>query len=98
MWKYYLENILISVKDSRCDKVHFDCDTYKTRMTIDAGKQLNILNELLCNKSLGLDGLTAEHIKFAHSQLVILLSILVSQKRKNQIDAAERREDKIADC
>ena len=67
-------------------------------MTIDAGEPMNIINELSCNKSLGLDGLTEEHIKFADSQLVILLSILLSQKRKkNQIDAIERREDKVAD-
>ena len=77
-----VENIVNSVKDSRCDTVHFDCVTYKTRMNIDAGELMNIINELSINKSLGLDGLTAEHIKFADSQLVILLSIFRSQKRK----------------
>ena len=82
MWKYYFENIFNSVKDSRCDKVHFGCVTDKTGMNINAGELMNIINELSCNKSLGLDGLTAEHIKFADSQLVILLSILLSQKRK----------------
>ena len=46
-------------------------------MTIDAGELMNIINELSCNKSPGLDGLTAEHIEFADSQL-ILLSIVVS--------------------
>ena len=70
------------MKDSRCDKVHFVCVTYKTGMTIDAGELMNIINELSCNKSLSLDGLTEEHIKFADSQLVILLSILLSHKRK----------------
>ena len=69
------------MKDSRCDKVHFGCVTYKTGMTIDAGELMNIVNELSCNKSLSLDGLTEEHIKFADSQLVILLSILLSHKR-----------------
>ena len=44
-------------------------------MTIDAGELTNIINELSCNKSPGLGGLTAEHIKFADSQLVVLLSI-----------------------
>ena len=46
-------------------------------MTIDAGELINI-DELSCNKSSGLDGLTAEHIKFADSQLVVLLTNLVS--------------------
>ena len=39
---------------------------------------MNIINKLSCNKSPGLDGLTAEHIQFADSQLMVLLSILVS--------------------
>ena len=39
---------------------------------------MNSINKLSCNKSPGLDGLTAEHIGFADSQLVVLLSILVS--------------------
>ena len=67
-----------SVKDSGSNNIHFDCITYNTGMTIDAGELMNIINELSCNKSPGLDGLTAEHIKFSDSQLVILLSILVS--------------------
>ena len=78
MCKYHYENIFNSVEDSRCDKVHFDCVTYNTGKTIDAGELMNIINELSCNKSPGLYGLTAEHIKFADSQLVVLLSILVS--------------------
>ena len=47
-------------------------------MNIDTGELMNIINELSCNKSPGLDGLTAEHIKFADSQLLILLPIVVS--------------------
>ena len=62
-------------------------------MTIDAGELMNIINELSCNKSLGLDGLTEEHIKFADSQLVILLSILQSQKRK-KIKLMQLKEEK----
>ena len=77
LWKYHYENIFNSVKDSRCDKVHFDCVTCNTGMTIDAGELMNFIDELSCNKSPSLDGLTAEHIKFADSQLVVLLSILL---------------------
>ena len=39
---------------------------------------MNSINKLSCNKSPGLDGLTAEHIQFADSELVVLSSILVS--------------------
>ena len=62
-------NMFTSVKDSRCDKGHFDRVSYNTGMTIDAGELMNIIIELSHNTSQGLDGLTAEHIKFADSQL-----------------------------
>ena len=39
---------------------------------------MNSINTLSCNMSPGLDGLTAEHIQFADSELVVLSSILVS--------------------
>ena len=38
----------------------------------------SIINDLSYNKSPGLDGLTAEHIKYADHQLLVLLSALVS--------------------
>ena len=47
-------------------------------MTIDADRMISIINDLSCNKSPGLDGLTAEHMKYADSQLLVLLSALVS--------------------
>ena len=64
-------------------------------MTIDAGELMNIINELSCNKSLGLDGLSAEHIKFADSQLMILLSILLSQKRKIKLMQLKEENTKL---
>ena len=47
-------------------------------MTIGAGELMNSINELSCNKSPGLDGHTAEYIKFTDSQLVVLLFIFLS--------------------
>ena len=47
-------------------------------MTVDAGEMTSIINDLSCNKSPGLDGLTAEHMKYVDSQLLVLLSALVS--------------------
>ena len=49
-------------------------------MTIDAGEITNrpIINDWFFNKSPGLDGLTAEHMKYADSKLLVLLSALVS--------------------
>ena len=38
----------------------------------------DIIKDLACNKSPGLDGISSEHIKFAGQQLPVLLSILMS--------------------
>ena len=40
------------------------------------GEITEIINDLPCNKSPGLDGHTSEHLKYASSQLSVLLSIL----------------------
>ena len=42
------------------------------------GEITEIINDLPCNKSPGLDGHTSEHLKYASSQLSVLLSILMS--------------------
>ena len=47
-------------------------------MTVDAGEMTSIINDLSSNKSPGLDDLTAEHMKYADSELLVLLSALVS--------------------
>ena len=47
-------------------------------MTIEAGEMTSIINDLSCNKSPGLDSVTAEHMKYADSKLLVLLSVLVS--------------------
>ena len=82
MWKHHYENICNSIQDSRCDKAYIDlCQDnvdFNNDMTIDAGEMTSIINDLSCNNSPGLDGLTAEHMKNADSQLLVLLSALVS--------------------
>lgn len=56
-----------SVKDSGCDKAGFDwCQEHialNTGMHIYVGDMVSIVNDVSCNKSPGLDCLTAEHIK-----------------------------------
>ena len=81
MWKHHYENIFNTVQDSG-DKAYIDlCQDdidFNTDMTVDAGEMTIIINDLSCNESPGLDGLTAEHMKYADSQLLVLLSVLVS--------------------
>ena len=47
-------------------------------MYVNPGEITEIINDLPCNKSPGLDGHTSEHLKYASSQLSVLLSILMS--------------------
>ena len=47
-------------------------------MTVDLFEMKAVIDDLASNKSPGLDGLSAEHFKFAHSRLLALMSTLVS--------------------
>ena len=47
-------------------------------MTVDRFEIKAVIDDLASNKSPGLDGLSAEHFKFAHSILSELMSTLVS--------------------
>ena len=47
-------------------------------MTVDLFEMKAVIDDLACNKSPGLDGLSSEHFKFAHSRLPALLSTLVT--------------------
>ena len=57
-----------------CD-AHYEFDR---SMSVSPGEITEIINALPCNKSPGLDGLTSEHVKYASSQLSVLLSIPMS--------------------
>ena len=45
-------------------------------MIVTSNEIEEIIKDLACNKSPGLDGIRSEHIKFAGQQLPVLLSIL----------------------
>ena len=47
-------------------------------MSVTPSEITEIINDLPCNKSPGLDGLTSEHLKYASRLLSVLLSILMS--------------------
>ena len=47
-------------------------------MTVDLFEMKAVIDDLASNKSPGLDGLSAEHFKFAHPRLLALMSTLVS--------------------
>ena len=67
---------------SNCSELHAElCDAhyeFDRSMYVSPSEITQIINDLPCNKSPGLDGLTSEHLKYASSQLSMLLSILMS--------------------
>ena len=73
MWKQHYAAIFNSVEKSSCDQAHSDfCNTniaFESGMTVDRFEMKAVIYDLASNKSPGLDGLSAEHFKFAHSIL-----------------------------
>ena len=71
-----------AVNRSNCSELHAElCDAhyeFDRSMYVSPGEITEIINDLPCNKSPGLDGHTSEHLKYASSQLSVLLSILMS--------------------
>ena len=82
MWKQHYAAIFNSVEKSSCDQAHSGfCNTniaFDSGMTVDRFEMKAVIDDLASNKSPGLDGLSAEHFKFAHSILSELMSTLVS--------------------
>ena len=82
MWKEHYATIFNSVENSSCDQAHSDLFNtniaFDNGMTVDLFEMKAVIDDLACNKSPGLDGLSSEHFKFAHSRLPALLSTLVT--------------------
>ena len=82
MWKQHYAAIFNSVENSSCDQAHSDfCNTniaFDNDMTIDLFEMKAVIDDLASNKSPGLDGLSAEHFKWALSRLLALMSMPVS--------------------
>ena len=80
MWKQHYATIFNSVENSSCDQAHSDFFNtniaFDNGMTVDLFEMKAVIDDLACNKSPGLDGLSSEHFKFAHSRLPGLLSTL----------------------
>ena len=84
MWKEHCSSIFNAFKGSNCTELHAElCDAhyvFDRSMSVSPSKIMEIINDLPCNKSPGLDDLTSEHLKYASSQLSVLLSILGPKK------------------
>ena len=82
MWQEHYSNIFNSVKGSSCEDIHaamcMELIVFDRDMIVSSSEIEDIIADMSCNKSPGLDGLTSEHMKFANSKLPVLLSIRMS--------------------
>ena len=69
MWKHHYSTISNSVSNSCCDKAHdYILNTnivFDNELNVNVDERKTIVNDLACNKSSGLDSVSAEHIQFA---------------------------------
>ena len=66
MWKEHYSSIFNAVNRSNCSELHAElCDAhyeFDRSMYVSPGEITEIINDLPCNKSPGLDGHTSEHL------------------------------------
>ena len=82
MWQEHYSHNFNMVSESNCKSLHADLckedSLFDNDMIVTASEIEEIIKDLACNKSPGLDGISSEYIKFAGHQLLVLLSILMS--------------------
>ena len=80
MWKCHYKSLLNSVQSGKSkNSVMLDVNKQiKSSITITPFDILDALRNIKCSKSSGIDGISAEHIVFAHSRIHVLLSLLFS--------------------
>ena len=80
MWKCHYKSLLNSVQSGNSkNSVMLDVNKQiKNSITITPSDILDALKNIKCGKSSGIDGISAEHLVFAHSRIHVLLSLLFS--------------------
>ena len=83
MWKHHYSTIFNRVPNSCCAKAHDDIFNntnivFDNEINVNVEEMKTIVNGLACNKSPGLDGVSAEHMKFAGHKLCVLMSMVIS--------------------
>ena len=83
MWKHHYSTIFNSVPNSCCAKAHDDIFNntnivFDNEINVNVEEMKTIVNGFACYKSPGLDGVSAEHMKFAGPKLCVLMSMVIS--------------------
>ena len=82
MWQSHFEQVFNTVKESNCQGLHAELQSadlvFCQDMVVNGNEILDILKCIPNGKAAGLDGLSAEHIKYAGQVLPVMLSLFVS--------------------
>ena len=75
LWRKHYYEIFNSLQSSSLEGVYFDdAGTPFEDMQVTLEEVESAINDLQCNKSCGLDGISAEHLKYASARLLPMLS------------------------
>ena len=83
MWYEHCSSIFDMVPGSSCNDLLGDlcgehCEFDGNNMIVLPSEMVEMIMDLACNKSPGLDGLNSEHMQLSSVQLPVLISILIS--------------------
>ena len=75
MWKSHYVELFNCLKDTSSSKSTKYSAEYSNDMIVNCEEISKVINGLDCNKSCGLDGIYAEHLKHASSRVSVLLAL-----------------------
>ena len=78
LWKNHFQNIFNCLKTERPDQLSFNLNNQINELTVNANTVKDAIEDLGLNKSCGLDGITAEHLKYASERLPYLLGLCIT--------------------
>ena len=78
LWKKHFYEIFNCLKSKQLDSESYDSDQSINNITVNASMVADAIKQLSLNKSCGLDGITAEHLKYASGKLPYLLSLCIT--------------------
>ena len=78
LWKKHFHDIFNCVKSSKESVASFNLNTPMNEIAVKPYEVFEAIKELSINKSCGLDGITAEHLKYASERLPHLFSMAIT--------------------
>ena len=78
LWKKHFHDIFNCLKSKKELLTHLNLNNATNEITVNPYAVFEAINELGLNKSCGMDGITAEHLKYASERLPYLMSLVIT--------------------